>query len=448
MYKSSNNCSLGFIGLKARNLRKAKGIPLILHNHGKPCWPINDYLLDAFINSNLSLSTIETYGRQLSRLLAFMDSKRIGFNELTDDSLFELADYLADKTNAVSNKGPANNNQISKIIARTCWLVYWLQNKRRSEVTSEDNIPAISQDFEVQGRINIDFRIYDRAKNTRKGNNKFEYIYHPSQPRTTNPQKRSPAKECAIEELWDSISKSNSSKFVKSRFEAILTALEYTGGRDSEIVSITVAALRKALRTDSLSIYTTKGGKKGNLREVPIDREVIKELLRYADNERKEVIKSAIKTGKINKDHGFLFVTSRGNPQSPKSISDEVGRFRRAARIVKPIHPHLFRHRFITIQVAMRLKDFLGNPLKGGNLTELILERVRPLTGHSSISNMLHYVDLAFEELGIWKKVDSEISEKLKDSCLIRKCRILVEQAKNDKKNSDKYLSELIEIFA
>jgi hypothetical protein len=75
----------------------------------------------------------------------------------------------------------------------------------------------------------------------------------------------------------------------------------------------------------------------------------------------------------------------------------------------------MFRHRFITYEVTAHLKEFIENAGKSRQMMtdidyESILKRVSAKTGHGSVQSLWHYIDLAWEELGVWGAIDKAIA--------------------------------------
>lgn len=75
----------------------------------------------------------------------------------------------------------------------------------------------------------------------------------------------------------------------------------------------------------------------------------------------------------------------------------------------------MFRHRFITYEVTAHLKEFIDKSGKSRQMMtdidyESILKRVAVKTGHGSVQSLWHYIDLAWEELGVWGSIDKAIA--------------------------------------
>jgi hypothetical protein len=74
----------------------------------------------------------------------------------------------------------------------------------------------------------------------------------------------------------------------------------------------------------------------------------------------------------------------------------------------------MFRHRFITYEVMVHLKEFMGSAGKTRQLMtdsdyRSILKRITAKTGHGSPESLWHYIDLAWEEMDVWAHVDRHL---------------------------------------
>lgn len=74
----------------------------------------------------------------------------------------------------------------------------------------------------------------------------------------------------------------------------------------------------------------------------------------------------------------------------------------------------MFRHRFITLEVIVHLKEFMGAAGKGRHLMtdgdyRSILKRITAKTGHGTPESLWHYIDLAWAELDVWANVDRQL---------------------------------------
>ncbi|WP_113675478.1 tyrosine-type recombinase/integrase [Vallitalea guaymasensis] len=126
-------------------------------------------------------------------------------------------------------------------------------------------------------------------------------------------------------------------------------------------------------------IVTGKGQKQ---RQCMFSKDASMKVLRYIENR--------------TDDNKALFITSKGNRLSPKSIQDYLKRLGLRAGVEQNVHPHLFRH-----GRAMQL-------LKAG----ASLETIQRILGHESIATTQIYAHMNFDS--VQSTVD-EIDNKIAD---------------------------------
>ena len=105
-----------------------------------------------------------------------------------------------------------------------------------------------------------------------------------------------------------------------------------------------------------------------------------------------------------------------GLPMSERSLVSEFARISTVAGLGEyQSCMSMFRHRFITKQVAIHLGIYLGQEGKtremmtGGDYRS-ILKKVATVTGHGDEASLLHYLDLAWDELGTGSQVEVAIA--------------------------------------
>ena len=152
IYKTNEDCDLTFQYFYTSSRfgeRNFSGIPLIMYSNNTICWEVTDYLLHRYHqNQNIAKNTLNTYARHLSRVVSFLDHNRLSFEELTDDNLFELVNYLQNPKYS-KNGHAADNNQVNKILDRFFHLLIFLKDSAR--------IPQkkISTNIDKIGDINL-----------------------------------------------------------------------------------------------------------------------------------------------------------------------------------------------------------------------------------------------------------------------------------------------------
>lgn len=439
IFKTTYNCDLNFRYPQSSSRfgeQDYSGIPLIMHSNGTICWEATDYILYR-LNLNLSLakSTLITYAKHLSRSIAFVDKYKISLRDLTDYHLFDLVKYLQDPQYSNSGK-PADNNQVNAILASLFNLLIFLQSTGRLPQKT------ISTDLQVIGKINVEI-----LKHKPYSNRLISYFGHPARLPAKNITKRHPISEDAIETLLGAIYEFTANEYIHERWQCLMSILEHTGAREDEISQLKISSISQCIEqikegtTPRLMIRTNKGKNHGKIREVPIPKTVIQEINDFIVTYRAEVIASAKKNKTLSDDHGFIFTTESGSRRlTGKRISDHFAEVRNSTEIKKTdASPHMFRHRFITIQVKTRLKKFMEkNKNYRSGLDDFIIKRVKQLTGHVSDSSLWGYVDDALSELDVFKDIEEKIQINANQLAIRRKTSALLEKARSTKSTKEK----------
>ena len=156
------------------------------------------------------------------------------------------------------------------------------------------------------------------------------------------------------------------------RDKAILELLYATGCRVSELSGLTLD------RVDLASRYVLLIGKGNKERLVPIGHHGANAIDVYCSSSRSKIM------GKFNvKEHNFLFINSRGEPLTDRSVRRVLAKYVTAVSLQKHISPHTIRHTFAT------------HLLEHG----ADLRTVQELLGHASLSTTQIYTHLTTERI-------------------------------------------------
>ena len=426
---TDKECNLSFklVNPSSRhNEADYSGIPLVMHTNYSICWEATDYILHLYTqNKNTANSTLLTYARHLSRVVAFIDYYRISFSDLNDYILFDLVKFLQSPKHSKNNR-PCDNNQVNKIINKLFNLLNFLQEQGR--------IPAdtISMNSAQRAQINVKTSEY-----TPKGTNvKRERLSHTAHLSYKNTNKRSAITDDSINILIKEIYKFTDNEFIQDRWCNLLSVMEWTGARESEIAILTTKSVYDAIsnmkegNVPKVQFTTTKGKNNGKSRLVPIPNSTAQELYNHIIYERNPIVNQAISDGKLTEDHGFVFVTDEGDPISGKRIYDHF----REVRLASPLKtsqasPHMFRHRYITIQVRERLKELISkqNNYKTG-IESFVVKRVKLLTGHASDASIYDYVDDIMYELHTFEKAEKKLLKESEIKAKERQINALISE--------------------
>lgn len=126
------------------------------------------------------------------------------------------------------------------------------------------------------------------------------------------------------------------------RERLILWMLINTGVRASELVSLRVQDMPRALGGDYIEVHMGKGGKSRN---IPVSSNFSEEVFEYIETVRPTMIPKRMPKSSRR---GWVFWSDRRKQCTRRYVYDLVVRTARKAGIIKQITPHKWRHRFCT----------------------------------------------------------------------------------------------------
>jgi len=365
-----------------------------------PCWAANMYLVTN-LRYGRAIGTVNTYAAELTCFLRFLSTNNILFEDMSDNAMHEFSDFLARETDWRSSQASRRGGrQVNKILRRALVFLKWYQS-----IFSVDN-PIVGV-ADSTAKINIEDRAF-RVKNRT-----VTYIWHTSMVPNDVPLDIKPLSRSIYLELLDACKNIAKSPYVQARTRTLLKMLSDTGARRVEISQVKVTDVIEAVESGHgmLRLFTAKRGDKRQ-RLVPVPSVTLNAVLSFIEVKRKLHISRLLKRKVILQDAGWLFLTDRGQQLNVETITQDVARLRRIAGINEKATAHMLRHRWITIQVLERLKAYIGQKLPM-DIATTILTKVASMTGHKQIESLWTYIDLAFEELGIWDTAESVINMRM-----------------------------------
>ncbi|SAL61634.1 site-specific tyrosine recombinase XerD [Caballeronia udeis] len=385
----------------------ADGLPLPIWPDGRWCAEVALYLGKA-VRRNLSLfsrgGTVATYTSQISHLVRYCWRKNCPFDAMDDDEFTKFMGGMKDELLFKNDepKDSRNSNTVISIGRRCLEFLEFVGNLHgitgllsgeEGHIKAERRAMAVGSSHAARKRI-------------------VHYWYHHSFPERVEDNKRhligidyvTRLRRAAI--TYKSAKMGRSDPFIKQRRLVLLRLLEATGGRRCEIALITVEDIQEALASVGpfLKLYSAKrtGNNKSNEphRFVKVTYNDLDYIQRYIDKFRAPLIDRLLGS---ESDHGFLLVgVDHAERMVETTITGELRRLRIEAKITGKAHPHLFRHRFITI----RLKDLIeAHKLSNRTEFEILFQmegfkkEVAESTGHKSLASLDRYIDWAFIEL-------------------------------------------------
>lgn len=314
-----------------------------------------------------------------------------------------------------------NNNTVDLIVATCVRFLRWIQ-----ENIFLDKIIVGTQDQ------NPNIILTKKTVNDRRGNLTISYKFHFLPPKSTQEPKK-PIARSLRNDLWTAVSKmsdpANQSRYYANRFEPaeliselnylkkrrelFLELLEATGARPGELARVLVSENCECTVTGKFIIATLKR-RNDRSRKFPIDPGVAIKIEIFIHKTREVLLERLKKKGVDVDPQDRLFLCSKkGTPLSEQSLTKEFQRIVIEAGInEEQACASMFRHRFITNMVKIHLQSFLADNQGTTKLlmTEAdyrtILKRVAVFTDHADENSLWHYIDLAWDELGVFDYVE------------------------------------------
>lgn len=243
------------------------------------------------IERGLAENSLQSYGRDLTYFLEFLQSQKVSLENVKAQTLIDFEVWLGDRSLALSSINRTNS-------AVKSFLIYCAREFSL-------NLPT--------GEI------------------------------TSHKVARKLPKALTVEEVSSLIDSARSLSDVTSLRDVALVELLYsTGGRVSEIIGINVSDLAK-VESDNEVIQTIKlRGKGSKERIVPIGSFALAALDDYLVRVRPALL------AKSGKSESALFLNSRGGRLSRQSAWNIVLACAKACGLEGKVSPHVFRHSYAT----------------------------------------------------------------------------------------------------
>ncbi|MDI1276146.1 tyrosine-type recombinase/integrase [Methylobacter sp.] len=409
--------------------RNIKNMPFLRWPDHSPCIEGNLFMLSLFgdgLSMQIKGGTLRTYAYNISHLIRFCYKNRINITDLTDNWFTLFISGLQVNKDGLGIR-IRSNNQILKI-GRACikFLLFIGDFHSLKNFIGKDNYNSI---------LLKEIRIV--VGRDRKNNPIIKYYWHHEAfPNPDTKKKRHPIADIAVVGIKSSIRSNKDSKLVK-RNSVLLQSYFQTGARRSEVLWLKVKdvmdaskLLDQGIQFPTLRLITLKRQDLVPERFVPVPRTLIVNLIDYIGTTRKRIIKNC----GIKIDHDFVFVShTSGQPLDPDTLSTYMIMWAKQAGITEPAFLHLIRHLFITetlirliIQHELNNKDEFRKTLVNNENFKLQLQE---WTGHTRLSSLDIYIDLAFADLAGKTKTLNNVAagasiEVVKDNIdiIISKC--------------------------
>jgi len=400
--------------------------PFVRWPTGQPCEAINAYLLDSA--AGVTGDTLKTYAAELSSLIRYCSTNALGFEALDDAHVFAWSQQLqTERSRNHPTERARNNNTVRGLLARAIAFLQWYQ----AHLMLPTQTPLIA-DRESSPRIAV--RRVHNPHGTRQGTC---YYTHRAMPTSSSREPKHPIAQSIIEDverMIETLSDLEAQKepltrrygrtserlaarlaYLRIRRRFMVWIMKRTGLRPAEMIELPFKDNAAILQTLRLIVPTKKRRKKvAPLRSVPITLRDAAIFQRYLIA-REKYVQQLQESNAAYRSPDTLFLSADGKAGKKTSMEKDFERLVKACGYTDvQACLSMFRHRFVTYEVIVHLKEFMGAAGKTRQLMtdsdyRSILKRIATKTGHGSPESLWHYIDLAWEEMDVWGTVDRHL---------------------------------------
>ncbi|EMA2461536.1 site-specific integrase [Vibrio parahaemolyticus] len=425
---------LGFDGKLV--FRKPLDIPFVTYINHTPCYEANAYI-HSLIVRNLKSDTIRGYAHDIIHLVHFIEKQPLlsRFSQLTDATFTLFVQSLQAERTPLGELKRKNNSVIK--IAHTCldFLLFIQDFHDLSAFIGKDK----------SNSIRILEKHYKRKQEGYKGYIEGVKVTHAAVPTKDEIKKRHPVSEDDALRVWEFI-KTQKNKDKRRRDMTLYTAMEQLGARVTELHLIKMTDYEEARRTGMLTLTTLKRKDENATRKIPVPHLLLSVIADYI-----KVRKKAMRKKKVQHEYLFISLTT-GQPLSADSWTTYMNAWKKKLGIEGELHPHLWRHAFITdklkelILAAKEVNDkddFRKHLLH----TQTFKMQLQQWTGHTNLSSLDTYIDLAFADIHGYTEVYNAVSLKSSVELAKRQIELLEEQIARKELTPTAALCEIKELL-
>jgi hypothetical protein len=200
-------------------------------------------------------------------------------------------------------------------------------------------------------------------------------------------------------------------KFLRRRRECMLHLMQASGSRPYELERCSYTKNVNISFSRKLILPTAKR-EVGAERGIPLKMTTAVKIDLYIEC-RNAYLTFLEENGMRPNPGDALFVNEAGTPMTRAALTKEFQRLCKLADLSGRQCLSMFRHRFITLMVAIELKQVLDNnpsfPVNSEVYADYrtILTRVAALTGHTDPASLMPYIHLGWKELGVFDNIDA-----------------------------------------
>lgn len=406
---------IGFDGKLA--FLEPRDIPFVTYTNHTPCYEANAYI-HSLIVRNLKSDTIRGCAYDIIHLVHFIEKQTptIRFSQLTDSTFTLFVQSLQAERTPLGE--PARGNNTVRKIAHTCldFLQFIQEFHDLSTFIGKDK----------GNSIQLLEKHYKRKQEGRKEVIEGTTITHSAVPKKDEAKKRHPVSEVDALCVWEHI-KTQENKDKRRRDMALYTAMEQLGARVTEFHLITFSDYQEARRTGMMPLTTLKRRDDNTSRKIPVSHLLLSVIADYI-----KVRKKVMRDKKVQHDYLFVGLTT-GMPFSSDSWTTYINNWKKELNIEGELHPHLWRHAFVTDKLKELIlaskevndkDDFRKHLLH----TQTFKMQLQQWTGHTQLSSLDIYLDLAFADIHGYTEVYNAVSLRSSVDLTKRQVEFLEEQ--------------------
>lgn len=418
IYQEFNDCLMPRLGF-VRPVSKPH-FALMYWPNGKPCALINFWLTE--LSATTTGRTVKQYAVWITPYIRYCYERKIALSNFSDSDMIELVRLVSiEKANGLRVKAnDAVNLMIDSIIA----FLKWLQTS--GNPTECRNIVGLAS---LAPKVSITLG---------KGYMGHQRWIHAAHLETSTEQHtKVPMPRDVIVRIEDQVflesdpktfsgvsaHKLNSGscgmiavqRYLFERRSFSLWLFQRTGLRPEELSQIPLSA-NLLLKKSSVLLLPTKKRRTDSpaLRRFKLSPEAILAVTAYIDA-RQEFLDSLKQRGMVGPWPDKMLLTERGGFMSAASLTRDFSRIiKRAGLSDVRACLSMFRHRFITLEVMVHMKEVLRtNKPTRSLLTDAVVKsiekRIKDKTGHKLGKSIWNYFDSAFDLMGYWGAVDKTL---------------------------------------
>ncbi len=411
-----------------RYIRQVEVSPVVMAIYwpdGSPCVTAEQYLLDCMAVSTINSSyggSLKAIAAKLSHLIRYCWSIKKPFDQLTEEDFDAFVSLLGEECDPDDLLEPKRSeNTINAIIDQSIRFLAWLQVYSFSEKV-----------FVGKRGSNSQIRLVEKEVSDGHGGRKVILTY-PRRLSESIADPKHPMPTYIRNKLWEAVARladpgnydrrymsrfkndeelRKEFNYLKARRELLLILLEATGCRPEELEHLSVSSNANCSIENKIVLNTAK--RRGNMtwiRRIPLDPGAAIKLQIFISKIRRVKLLDLKKRGVKIKPRNRVFLCSRkGTPLSAGTMGREFARIADEAQIDQDACAIMFRKRFITRMVRLHLEGFITDSGKAPSLMtnsdyRTILKKVTSFTGHKDVESLMYYIDLAWEEMGVFDYV-------------------------------------------